>query len=405
MTPQVVRNANSVAAYLSSLLEVQDMGRSSYQQPKVRKRVSNGKTKLARPYWFCRVKEWVRGPEGLRRKHSEKRLGYCDEVSLEDAKVKRDKLLAPINRLSEPIADEVTFEEFVALYYKPQHVAQLAASTRAKYNQHLDHHLVPELGSKKLKDISTRRLQLYFQAKLSELSWFARADLKNILSSVFRKAAIWSMHQGDNPAKNIDIGRQRAKREKVILSPDQLKLLLAILPPDIALLCEALDVTGCRVSELLGLQEKHLSADCDWASIKQRWWRGDLDEPKSERAVRDVPLGDLAERFKERLTGDPQQFIFDKGDGLPWDDRDLLREVVRPALKASKLYREGLGFHSLRRKAITELQAKGASSIEAAKFAGHSKTSMTEGYTVLERKRMEELTRARRGGEEKPAVQ
>jgi len=89
--------------------------------------------------------------------------------------------------------------------------------------------------------------------------------------------------------------------------------------------------------------------------------------------------------------------VFDRGDGLPYDDRGLLQHFIRPAAVSLGFYWEGFGFHSFRRENITAIQEAGASAIEAQKHAGHSRQTMTGEYTLLQRKRQEELVRKVQG--------
>lgn len=46
-------------------------------------------------------------------------------------------------------------------------------------------------------------------------------------------------------------------------------------------------------------------------------------------------------------------YIFTRPDGTPLDDRDLQRDVFRPAAEAAGIYHEGFGMHVFRRLNVT----------------------------------------------------
>ena len=68
-----------------------------------------------------------------------------------------------------------------------------------------------------------------------------------------------------------------------------------------------------------------------WVRIEQRWYRGDLDVVKSERGQPGVTPGQSGkERLGELSRTDDDSYVFDRGDGQPWDYRKLMRDWIRP---------------------------------------------------------------------------
>ena len=97
---------------------------------------------------------------------------------------------------------------------------------------------------------------------------------------------------------------------------------------------------------------------------------------KSERSNLGYLVDEL-KRLAESRGPSPNDFLFDCGDGQPYDDREMLK-VIRKAARKLGFYFEGLGFHSFRRSNLTRIQSKaGASAIEAQIHAGHARVSMT----------------------------
>ena len=305
----------------------------------------------------------------------------------------RNAFMETVNRVDYVLQSQVKLADFLKIWLQ-KHVSTLGAGTRQKYETHLRNHIEPQFGSLRLMDIDTEMVQAWLND--SDLGWWARNDLRNIMSGIFTKAADWDYWQDRNPVERVTVGRKRVKREKRLLSDPQTLVLLAAIPEIIRLAIEIARWTGCRISEVLGLQWKHLDLTTGWVRIRQRWYRGDLDVVKSERSNRDLPLGYLVDELKrlaESRGPSPDDFLFDCGDGQPYDDREMLK-VIRKAARKLGLYFEGLGFHSFRRSNLTRIQSKaGASAIEAQIHAGHARVSMTGEYTQIEPERHQELIR------------
>ena len=103
------------------------------------------------------------------------------------------------------------------------------------------------------------------------------------------------------------------------------------------------------------------------------------------------PLGNVVEALRKLPRAGNEDYVFDRGDGQPWDDRKLMKDFLRPAARELGLYFPGLGFHSFRREVATRIQEAGASAVEAQLLLGHSRPQMTGHYTLLQRGRLEKL--------------
>lgn len=373
-----------------------DMGRRRFQSQRVQKR------KGKRESWCIRYRTYPpEGPPVYKREF----LGYCPttadpdkrrergEITLREAERKAEAILARINVHAGSVgATDITLREFVELHWTPRHCSTLGAGTARKYASHLRNHVVPALGDRLLSKVGAARVQDLINGLTA--SWHTKQDVRMVVSSIFTKAAQWGFYEGKNPAEDVYCGRKKLARARVILSPKQVEALVAVLPEPSRTLVLLLDATGMRVSEALGLQERHIDYPAKgFATISQRWSRGDLDEPKTATSARVVSLAGWE---PHGLLGRPGRFIFDRGDGLPHDDRELAKDQLRPTLKSLGFWVAGLGWHSFRRKAATELQRAGASSIETARVLGQAKVDVTAEYTVLGAERMEEIAKRRK---------
>ena len=85
--------------------------------------------------------------------------------------------------------------------------------------------------------------------------------------------------------------------------------------------------------------------------VEERYYRGDTDEPKSERSHRLLSLGLLLEDYRSWKPDNagPDDYVFHRG-GKPMDDRRLLRNELRPAAERLGIHFPGFGWHTFRRK-------------------------------------------------------
>jgi integrase len=239
-------------------------------------------------------------------------------------------------------------------------------ATRLKYLGHLKNHIEPAFGKMMLGDMAdfeliqkwldakgapsaernvTRRCKppcsrkhvvpetRYLEPLLCEncggqvpaarrpgLSWATRADLRNILSSMFKQATMWRLWVGENPIKHVTAGRAKPVREKRKLTIEQTRRLLALLPYDVRIVCSVCLLTA-RISEAMGLQEKHLNFTERIIEVRQRYYRGDLDVVKSRASKRDLPMGYLEEDLRRLCKGDPERYIFQIETQPKWGHR------------------------------------------------------------------------------------
>lgn len=298
---------------------------------------------------------------------------------------KRNEVMQTINRADYIIKSQINFGAMLERY-DLGHIAKLKTPSQLKYRALIKKHIRPAFEHKALCELTTQKLQEWLDTR--KLAPMSRKDLRNILSSVFRCAKIWGLYQDSNPLEMV-IVRGGPQREKRKLTDEQTRTLLAALAYDLRVLCCVALFCTLRISEIFGLQEKHLDFESGLIMIKQRYYRGGLDVPKTANGKRDVPMGYLAPDLRSLCTGDLEHFIFSiktKGrfgrePSLCRDDRSLLQHFIRPVAKKLGLYYKGFGFHSLRREAITSISANAGIS-QAMVAGGHGTMDMSILYTL-----------------------
>jgi integrase len=367
-----------------------------------------------RPYYFIRPYIPRPGSAGLTRVRKRIALGFCDEMSIRQAKARKQEIMTPINQGKFLLQAQIRFGELVEKY-RAARLPNLGKSTREKYETHLENHILPVFAKAELADIDRQSIEAWLNREATKhehvfdgkdtdgrpvkkarefdgLGWWARVDLKNILSAIFTAAAEWGLWQGPNPCAGVGVGQKQEQREKRIPSAAECQKFLAALPDTAVLPVEAAKLmvltaiaSGLRISEILGLQPDDVDRQAETVRVSRAWHRGEFGPTKSAASRRVREIGPLAELLAEYSRG--KHYVFEREPGLPPDDRDLQQHVFRPAAEAVGIYFEGFGMHTFRRLNISWRQEAGATPFEAQKAAGHAQPSTTWAYTITDRER------------------
>ena len=359
-----------------------DMARRRYQKGSIRKR---GKRN---PVWELQWwEDYIKDDGSIGRRRQSAALGPVSELTLREARKLAEDRLRPVNQGRLVPQSTMKFRDFVERYFVPLFFPTLKPSTRKRYRQTLDNHLLPAFGKHRLCDIGTVDLQRFVLQKMgSGLGWESADHFRNLVSKLFEMAKKWNYYSGDNPRSGVSLPEKRAVREKHILQPDQIPHLLALLKEPVRTMVLLGILTGMRVGEILGLRRK----DVDFASgqirVEQAYYRGLFGSPKTKGSRRTLPLpGVLASALAcvcghATRTGE-DALVFQTRNGTPFSDTNLLHQQLKPA--GRKLGMPWLSWHTLRRTHATLLQAAGASLRDAQAQLGHSKMSTTlELYTL-----------------------
>lgn len=364
-----------------------DMPRK-YQNPTLETRKD-----VDRPFYFIRVT--VPGPDGKRRRVP-KNLGYCDQITKKEAMKRRSEALDLVNAGKVLAQTQIRFKDLVE-QFKAARLPQLGAGTQDRYISQIDTHILPAFGATLLADIDKPTIEAWLTGKADTLSWWSREGLRGVMSAIFTAAKDWNLWTGDLPTKGIRLGRKTEVREKKLLTAEQLQAIMAASSDRTRFMILTAFLTGLRISEVCGLQWQDIDLDRGTLTVKRRWYRGDLDEPKTPTSKRKLELGPLAVEFRNRYPGphEAHRFIFSDDGKTPVDERDILRFELRPILKRLGVYVDGMGWHAFRRTHVTMRQTVGgAVALEAMAAAGHSDVSTTAIYSLLSPERDREQVSA-----------
>jgi hypothetical protein len=285
------------------------------QHPKVHERKDRGKH-----YWFFRYRRDDVQPDGTvktsRKFHTIGPSRGVGALSKRQAEIERDNLLAELNAAptrceaavvaKEPIDPNMIIFGKLAQLWRTDYVERevggnplVAASTRAKYIAHLGNHILPHWKDTRLGEFRTKDITDWLQT--TSHSWYAMDDLRNIMSGVFTKAIEWQIlpESYSNPMHRVKLPPKWSVRDKRILSEDETVRVLSHLEDPYLLINETCISSGPRISEVLGLQLRHVDLDRGTLMIEQRNWHMDIGKPKTEKSKRVLTIGGLIDRYRE----------------------------------------------------------------------------------------------------------
>jgi integrase len=230
-------------------------------------------------------------------------------------------------------------------------------------------------------------------------AWWTMYSVRAIMSRLYYYAEGYGLWEEGrrSPASRAKLGKKRYKYERRILSFEETARVLARLDELTCLVIEMCIATGARISEVLGLQWRHVNLDAATVKIEQRVWHQEVGRPKTEESRRVLGIGDLAQQLRARalkIGAKPDMWVFPQkccAEKPMWDS--TVRELLHEAAKAEGCNFLGLGPHSFRRANITWRQEVGGSAIEASRIAGHTNLDTTSQYTFVAAERQNELTR------------
>jgi integrase len=171
------------------------------------------------------------------------------------------------------------------------------------------------------------------------------------------------------------------RREFPRLDHDVVGRLIAATPNRYRGLVAVSVLLGLRQGEALGLRWQDVDTREGIVHVRfQLSSRGELVEPKTQAAKRDVPMPpSLAKMLAEHRLASPHSgeddYVFCTTAGTPHNPRNIDRRGLRPAVAAAGL--PHLRWHDLRHVAASLLIAEGASVGHVSRLLGHANPAIT----------------------------
>lgn len=342
-----------------------------------------GIKRLGRKHYFVQIsrmdprvgkrkfkRRWVRGP-------------YADAVKA------REQALAELEaKIAGHDVTGLTLAAYVARWLEARD-AKLKPSTKAKYLNDLEKHILPRLGHMEIAEIRPRDIELMFARDPGAPN--SKKNRLSLLRAVAKDALADEVTERDFCARvSVPVPSVYTVDQPNMLSgPETGQVLQVISRYWLDLVC-TLSYTGLRWGEVTAFHWPDLFLDRKEALVRWTNWKGHLQTPKSESSMRLVPLVDplpqlLAER-RERMKAESHPGLR-KGLVFPTLTGELhrgtpLRKVLQRACKEAGI---DIRFttHGLRRT-WNNIARKHAEGMVVRSIVGHVDEAMTEHYSMVD---------------------
>ncbi len=268
---------------------------------------------------------------------------------------------------------------------------QVTRSTSDNYKSVADHHIVPFLGRKRLKELTPGDVDRLMAQKLeSGLSVSTVRRIRSVLAQALTQAVRWGSVSRN--VASLTRGPRQTRREGRTLTPGQARgLLVSLQGHRNEALYSLMLSTGLRRGEALGLRWDDVDLEDGlllvWRQLKREGGElvlADTKTAKSRRALNlPAPMIGVLKAHRARQAQDRLKLgeawvdsghVFTTSIGTPIDPRNLYRDFKGVCKVA------GLGDwhpHELRHSAASLMLAQGVKLQVVSEVLGHSSIRMT----------------------------
>lgn len=332
--------------------------------------------------WVARWREDVILRDGSRgRIQRSVVLGLVSEIpTRRQAQALLEQRLHPLNQGSQRPQSVMRFCEFVQGEWESLILPTLKLSTQRGYRMILGRHLLPCFGDWRLYDITKLDIQQFVAEKFRQgLAWQTVRNAWIVLSSILDSAVEYA-YLAVNPARGVKFPPQAPRPEPEILTAEALARLLAHLREPFKTMLALTALTGLRVGELLALRWRAVDLISGTLHVAESVYEGKFQKPKSEKSTRTIPVGPLTrwllENHRQRsIRIRPEELVFPNQRGGPYQGRNLLKRVLRPAAEAAAI--SPVSWHQLRHIHASLLHDLGVPAKVAQQQLGHASVETT----------------------------
>lgn len=323
--------------------------------------------------WYIRVKHYGREFQKVIGKDKRSAEIALAEVKLE---IKTAKLAGQGWEGSKKFQKAVrpkTFREAAEEYMEERQ--HFKASSVRSYNAILRSHLIPNFGTKPLKEITESTIRKFQSGLVKDGTSPSRVNtitqlLRSILSQSYRRGEI---------SLDPTLAVKRLQEPKVLIDPlsdTELYLALQACDPHFRPMFTVLAYTGARPNELQALRWSDIDWKKETISISKGRVRGVEGLPKTKSSERKIPftvpvkeaLTELAQRHKAQTVVSLDDYVFTTKRGGPINKH--LDKVWKRALAKAQLRHRPA--YQLRHTFVTHCIMKGFPLPFIAKIIGHS---------------------------------
>jgi integrase len=279
-----------------------------------------------------------------------------------------------------PQDGKMLFREWVEIWQDAHE--EVSAATWAKYQSHLDVHLLPRFGDVRLADISRLAVKTWAKALGRRRAPATVADVVGLLSMLMGEA-VEEHRISINPCRRV-LSRESSPPERPWATAAQVLALADRAVPRERVLIIAAAYTGMRWGELAGLRrpacqldDARLIIDRDAGALHEVGGTLQLGPPKTPAAVRTVRIPPfLVAMLRGHLDSHDHPHVFIGRDGGLLRRSNFARRMWRPAADGNPRTGvppviTGMHFHDLRHTHKTWLIEDGVPEVAQCKRLGH----------------------------------
>lgn len=265
--------------------------------------------------------------------------------------------------------------------YKAKH---LSKTTIDKDFKRIRNHIT-EFPSQRLTD--ARRIKSYLTDK------FTAETAKKIFMYV-KACCDWGLDEAlipSNPFKTLKISGGKKHKGINPFTRSEVDLILAALDEKeshYTKFVEFLFFTGCRTSEAIGLQWKHISPDMKTITFSEALVLKHRKETKTG-TIRKFPVNNQLRSILEEVKGSrkpkPDDLVFLSPNGLAIDSHNFLNREWKPLLE--KIGIDYRSQYTTRHTFITHCLEAGVSVQQVADWVGNSSRTIWQHYAGISKKR------------------
>lgn len=257
-------------------------------------------------------------------------------------------------------------------------LSHLKPSTKLAAEGHLRKHIIPQLGSLRLDELTAERQQQFVTRLSATVSRKTLLNVLGTLSSMLGKAEAWGYVTATVNRKQLTLPRSMKARRRFFTADEICRIVEAAQEP-LGTICFLAALTGLREGELFGLKVADLDFERKLIHVRRSVWRGKIQSTKSESSVRELHMPEALEaRLRQYLkTWRPNtsDLLFPSRRGTPINPNHVVPRKFHPLL--DKLGIERAGFHAFRHSHSSLLIELGAPVTVAQAQLGHSDLATT----------------------------
>jgi len=301
--------------------------------------------------------------------------------SMAEARDLRSTLSADKIRGELPSTRRLTLGEYFDQWrgtYRGRSARGIRTETLADYMRAMEREVIPVLGHLQLSEVAPSHIkqlasQLADEGLANNTVRLRIAPLRAMLATAVEDGFIRA-----NPAagfRNVYGVRTQDEIRSKALSDAQLQRLLTEIPEHWQQLIRFLAEAGLRIGEAAELRWRDVDTAARRINVQRRYYRGNVDAPKSRFGVRSIPLTEEMADALGMREGMPNDLVFTTESGTRLDSCILLSRIYKPA--AARAGVPWATIHSLRHTCASRLFRNGWNAKQVQMMLGHHSPAFT----------------------------